>query len=164
MTTVLDPSFKFYWIKDSKLSIYMQMENRLKQHIIQLIIDEMNKDSKKLESDLNPVNSISTATYNNSMPKPKRRKLFNYDETSMDDSNDSSTLDPVRTKFSYYWFHSQLNILKKLVMRLFSAQASSAPIERVFSHAGLILSARRAKMNESLLRELVFLRVNQNLL
>mgnify|MGYP000123778504 CR=1 FL=1 len=94
MTTVLDPSFKFYWIKDSKLSIYMQMENRLKQHIIQLIIDEMNKDSKKPESDLNPVNSISTATYNNSMPKPKRRKLFNYDETSMDDSNDSSTLDP----------------------------------------------------------------------
>ena len=173
MTTVLDPSFKFYWSKDLKLS--MQMENRLKQHIIQLIIDEMNKDSKKPESDLNPVNSTSTTTYNNSTPKPKRRKLFNYDETSMDDSNDSSTLDPaveldayindpVRTKFSYYWFHSQLNILKKLVMRLFSVQASSAPIERVFSHAGLILSAKRAKMNESLLRELVFLNVNQNLL
>ncbi len=91
----------------------------------------------------------------------------------MDDSNESTTLDPavelnaylndpIRTKLSYYWFHSQLKILKKLVVRLFSVQASSAPIERAFSHAGLILSSRRTNMTEHLFRDLVFLRVNQN--
>ncbi len=40
----------------------------------------------------------------------------------------------------------------------------SAPIERVFSHAGLILSSRRTNMNEDLFRNLVLLRVNQHLL
>jgi hypothetical protein len=101
--------------------------------------------------------------------------LFNYDDNIINDFSESSTLDPVveldaylndpvRAKFSDYWFHSQLNILKNLVVRIFSVQASSAPIERVFSHAGLILSSRRTNMKEHLFRDLVLLRVNQNLL
>ncbi|CAF3462934.1 unnamed protein product, partial [Rotaria socialis] len=121
--------------------------NRLKQNIIQLIINEMNKDSRTFTTDLHKTNFSSTTSCFTSTPKAKRRKLFNYDDSSMDDSNDSTTLDPtveynaylndpVRTKFSDYCFHSQLNILKKLAMRLFSVQASSTPIERAFSHAG----------------------------
>lgn len=93
----------------------------------------------------------------------------------MNESNESITLDPavelgaylndpIRSKFSDYWFHSQLNILKKLVVRIFSVQASSAPVERVFSQAGLVLSARRTNMNEQLFLDLVFLRVNHSLL
>ncbi|CAF4870761.1 unnamed protein product [Rotaria sp. Silwood2] len=151
------------------------MENRLKQNIIKLIIDEMNKDSKTSATELHKINFSSTTSCFTSTPKAKRRKLFNYDDNNMDDSNESTTLDPtvelnaylndpVRTKFSDYWFHSQLNILKKLVIRLFSVQALSAPIERAFSHAGLILSQRRTNMSEHLFRDLVFLRVNQKLL
>ncbi|CAF1525832.1 unnamed protein product [Rotaria sordida] len=173
IAAVLDPCFKFYWIRDLQLPIHM--ENRLKQNIIQLIIDEMAKDSKKLTNDLNKISSSLATTSFTSTPKAKRRKLFNYDDSNMNDSNESTTLDPtvelnaylndpVRTKFSDYWFHSQLNILKKLVIRVFSVQASSAPIERAFSHAGLILSQRRTNMNEHLFRDLVFLRVNQKLL
>ncbi|CAF3054738.1 unnamed protein product [Rotaria sp. Silwood2] len=135
----------------------------------------MTKDSKKPTNDLNKVNSSSAAITFTEKPKVKRRKLFNYDDNNMDDSNESTTLDPavelaaylndpVRTKFSDYWFHSQLNMLKKMVIRVFSVQASSAPIERAFSHAGLILSQRRTSMNEHLFRDLVFLRVNQKLL
>ncbi|CAF4015157.1 unnamed protein product, partial [Rotaria sp. Silwood1] len=148
MAAVLDPAFKFYWIRDLQLPIHM--ENRLKQNIIQLIIDEMNKDSKKSKNDLNKVSSSSATITFTATSKVKRRKLFNYDDSNMDDSNESTTLDPtvelnaylndpVRTKFSDYWFHSQLNMLKKMVIRVFSVQASSAPIERAFSHAGLIL-------------------------
>ncbi|CAF3331718.1 unnamed protein product [Rotaria socialis] len=173
MAIVLDPSFKFYWIRDLQLPAHM--ENRLKQNIIQLIINEMNKDSRTSTTDLHKTNFSSTTLCFTSTSKAKRRKLFNYDDSSMDDSNDSTTLDPtvefnaylndpVRTKFSDYWFHSQLNILKKLSMRLFSVQASSTPIERAFSHAGLILSQRRTNMSEQLFRDLVFLRVNQELL
>ncbi|CAF2218019.1 unnamed protein product, partial [Rotaria magnacalcarata] len=39
MATILDPSFKFYWLRDLNLPI--NNENRLKQNIIQLIVDEI---------------------------------------------------------------------------------------------------------------------------
>ncbi|CAF2061368.1 unnamed protein product [Rotaria magnacalcarata] len=42
MAAVLDPSFKFYWIQDLKLPT--NAENRLKQNIIQLILDDISKD------------------------------------------------------------------------------------------------------------------------
>lgn len=41
MATVLDPTFKFYWIRDLKLPV--NNENRLKQCMIQLILDEISK-------------------------------------------------------------------------------------------------------------------------
>ncbi|CAF1208015.1 unnamed protein product [Adineta steineri] len=174
ISVVLDPSFKFYWIRDLKMSV--QKENQLKQHIIQLIIDEMSKNSSISTIDLDSSNSSSTASScSTSAPKPKRRKLFDYNDSSLDNSNETTTLDPaieldaylndpLRTKFSDYWSSSHLNVLKKVVTRVFSVQASSAPIERVFSHAGLILSSRRTNMSEHLFRNLVLLRVNQQLL
>jgi hypothetical protein len=174
IAAVLDPSFKFYWIRDLQLAV--QIENRLKQNIIQLIINEMSKDSKLFAIESHTIDfSLTASSWSTSTLKQKRRKLFNYDDSNMNVSNKSITFDPaveldaylkdpVRSKFSDYWFHSQLNILKKLVVRIFSVQASSAPIERVFSYAGLILSSRRTNMNEHLFRDLVFLRVNQNLL
>ncbi|CAF4105559.1 unnamed protein product [Rotaria sp. Silwood2] len=72
--------------------------------------------------------------------------------------------DPMRSNFSDYWLRSQLTSLKKLVAHIFSVQASSAPIERVFSHAGLILSSRRTRMNEQLFRDIAFLKANQCLI
>jgi hypothetical protein len=54
--------------------------------------------------------------------------------------------------------------LKNVVNRVFSIQASSAPIERIFSQAGVIMSPRRTSMSEEVFRSLVFLRVNQDLI
>ncbi|CAF4226533.1 unnamed protein product, partial [Rotaria sordida] len=72
MAAVLDPAFKLYWIRDLQLPIHM--ENRLKQNIIQLIIDEMNKDSKKSTNDLNKVSSSSVTITFTATRKVKRRK------------------------------------------------------------------------------------------
>jgi hypothetical protein len=72
--------------------------------------------------------------------------------------------DQMRTKFSPYWENSQLLFLKNVVKRVFSIQASSAPIERAFSQAGIIMSPRRTSMREEVFRNLVFLRMNQNLI
>ena len=110
-----------------------------------------------------------------STPKPKRRRLFHYDDGNDTALNETTALDPaveldaflsdpVRTRFSDYWYKSPLNILKKLVKRVFTVQASSAPIERVFSQAGLICSPRRTNIGTDLFRDLVFPRVNQDLL
>ncbi|CAF3382037.1 unnamed protein product [Rotaria sp. Silwood2] len=173
MAAVLDPSFKFYWIRDLKFTV--NVENRLKQNIIQLILDEISKDfsTSTQFSDQNSSSSTTTLPLH-STPRTKRRKLFNYSDNN-DDPNHTTELnpateleaylnDPVRYKFSEYWFHSRMSLLKKLVMRIFSVQASSAPIERVFSPAGLILSSRRTNMSEQLFKDLVFLKVNQSLL
>ncbi|CAF4500177.1 unnamed protein product, partial [Rotaria magnacalcarata] len=44
IAAVLDPSFKFLWLRDLKLTA--NTENRLKHDVIQLILDEINKNFK----------------------------------------------------------------------------------------------------------------------
>ena len=186
MATVLDPSFKFFWIRDLKLPV--NIENRLKQNIIQLILDEITKDLQskttrksdvEINSSSNQPSSSPSSSVVPSTNKIKRIKLFVYDVEYYDHrslrnnstipSNPSVELeaylqDPIRSNFSDYWLRSMLTSLKKLVTRIFSVQASSAPVERVFSHAGLILSSRRTRLNEQLFRDIVFLKANQCLL
>ena len=134
IAAVLDPAFKFLWIHDLKLS--PTTANQLKQNIIELIIIEMKKDSPtamnattKMDSSLLST-SVSDASSFTTAPPKKRRKLFNYDDNIDVNSNASSALDPaieldaflndpVRSKFSTYWFHSQLKILKNLIIRIF---------------------------------------------
>ena len=48
MATVLDPQFRFYWLRDLKVAA--NEENRLKHIIIQLIIDEISKDGDAASS------------------------------------------------------------------------------------------------------------------
>lgn len=173
IASVLDPQFKFHWVRDLKLPV--QSENYLKQDIIRLIIDEGKHDWKESPAKSSGNSSSSSSSTTDETPKVKRRKLFQYDDNIVDETSEATVLDPaieldsylndpIRTRFCDYWFHSPLNNLKKMVKRVFSVQASSAPIERVFSHAGLILSSRRTNMSEQLFRDLVFLRVNQDLL
>ena len=85
MSTVLDPSFKFDWIRDLKLPT--NTENRLKQSIIQLTLDEISKDvntSSVKTSDGIISLSSSTSSY-------KKRRLFSYyDDDDAHDSNSSS--------------------------------------------------------------------------
>ncbi|CAF3184086.1 unnamed protein product [Rotaria socialis] len=181
MASVLDPAFKFFWIYD--LELPTSDENRLKQSIIQLIIDEVSKNSRVLSNekaesiDLTDSSTINSWSPMIRMSPFKRRKLFVYDnyQCNKKNPNNLKTLepsreleiylnDPVQSSFSEYWRQSQLTALKTLVIRLFSVQASSAPIERVFSHAGIIFSSRRTRLSEQLFKDLVFLKVNQSLL
>ena len=174
MSTVLDPWFKFYWIRD--LNLPTNSENRLKQHIIQLILDEISKDGQASSTKSSGIISLSSTTFSSSSTSSfKKRKLFSYhDCDDVPDTNSSSTdpaveldsylSDPIKLKFSEYWRFSKMIFLKKLVLRIFSVQASSAPIERIFSSAGIIFSSRRRNMGEELFKDLVFLKANQSLL
>ena len=152
------------------------MENRLKQHIFEVTINEMKRYLSESTIELVKVNFSSTSSIFSATtpPQRKQRKSFNCDNNIINDLIASSTLnsvveinaflnDPVRSNFSNYWFHSQLTIPTNLIVRIFLVPASSAPIERTFYHAGLILLSRRTNMNEILFRNLVLLRVKQNL-
>jgi hypothetical protein len=177
---VLDPEFKFYWL--NQMNYKPTSESQMKQTLIHMILDECERNIDTSLDNTLPIQSslLSTSVRNSHATQSigtsiiKKRKLFQYDN---DDRNlsvdppinpmneiDAYINDPMRTKFSSYWKNSQLFSLKNVVKRVFSIQASSAPIERAFSQAGVIMSPRRTSMREEVFRNLVFLRVNQNLI
>jgi len=177
---VLDPEFKFYWL--NQMNYKPTSESQMKQTLIHMISDECERNIDTSLDNIQPIQSspLSTSVRNSHATQSigasiiKKRKLFQYDNDdrnlSLDPSIspmneiDSYINDPMRTKFSSFWKNSQLFSLKNVVKRVFSVQASSAPIERAFSQAGIIMSPRRTLMREEVFRNLVFLRVNQNLI
>jgi len=50
--------------------------------------------------------------------------------------------------------------IRPLLVRVLYVSASSAPVERVFSQSGLVMKPNRARMSDTLLEELVFLKCN----
>ena len=62
-----------------------------------------------------------------------------------------------------HWYNSvrqEYLQLKPLFARMFCVPASSAPVERIFSHNGLLMRPNRAKMSDTVLEHLVFLKCN----
>ena len=52
---------------------------------------------------------------------------------------------------------TQFTILHSLFKKIFCAPATSALVERVFSHSGLFMRPHRARMGDKMLSDLVFL-------
>lgn len=70
--------------------------------------------------------------------------------------------DPQSQNVLQFWFvnKTRLNKLLPLALRIFSVPASSAPIERVFSHGGIIMRPHRARLGDTMLSKLIFLKCN----
>lgn len=60
-----------------------------------------------------------------------------------------------------YWKESNLRRLSKLANTCLSVPATSAPVERIFSHGGIILRPRRSSMTSKLLTSLLFVKCNR---
>jgi len=58
--------------------------------------------------------------------------------------------------------NKQFGPLHLLFEKVFSAPATSAPVERVFSSSGMLLRPHRARMSDQLLSELVLLTCNKH--
>jgi hypothetical protein len=54
----------------------------------------------------------------------------------------------------------KLGLIFSLAMRILSVPATSAPVERVFSHGGILMRPHRASMSDKTLADLVFLKCN----
>lgn len=166
MCAVLDPQFKFYWI--AQMNYKPLVESQVKQLLIQMILNECEQGQTAALSLSHASNDASESL---TTPAMKKCRLFQYDDVSLVPPDGSMSPlqeinayinDPIRYGFSNYWKNSRLSSLQTVVRRIFSVQASSAPVERVFSQAGMIMSARRTSMLEEVFRNLVFLRINQH--
>jgi len=58
----------------------------------------------------------------------------------------------------------QFELLHPLLEAIFAVPATSAPVERVFSHSGLFMKPHRARMSDQLLADLVYVKCNRKLL
>ena len=61
-----------------------------------------------------------------------------------------------------FWQRNQATLSKLYLpaMRALSVPASSATVERVFSHGGIIVRPHRSRMSDKLLSHVVFLKCN----
>ena len=55
---------------------------------------------------------------------------------------------------------SRLSKLFPLAMQVLLVTASSAPVERVFSHRGLVMRPHRSRLGDAMLSNLLFLKCN----
>lgn len=55
---------------------------------------------------------------------------------------------------------TELPKLFELAMKVQSVPATSAPVERVFSHGGIIMRPHRGRLNDTMLSNIVFLKCN----
>jgi len=112
-------------------------------------------------------------------PPPKRQKLFaNYMHTREHHSDtatdvsvaellarylramDGDCMTQSRLTSGFAITPHNYDKLIPAVRRTFAIPALSAPVERGFSHGGIVLRPNRARMSDKLLSELVFLKYN----
>ena len=124
-------------------------------------------------SENDPMDNPDTLDSSDDEPTIKLPKLFSYLSNSK--AVKPSTPASIPLQFNTYletddsdepmqfWSknRSTLNLLVGLAKRVLAVPASSAPIERVFSHGGIMLRPHRASMSSEVLCKLVFAKCNQ---
>lgn len=101
------------------------------------------------------------------IPSEKRRRLMDYCSTASQSHSQEalSSLDvqlqeyfdtpTVNVKPTVFWLGRNDSPLKTLALELLSVPSSSAPVERLFSKAGIILNQRRTRLSSKNLEELL---------
>ena len=177
VSTILDPQFELFCL--SQMHYKPVTESKVKQSLLQLVLEQFeisdslpNKASQSSHYSSSLVMRDSGTTQMSNTSIIKKQKLFQHDNASHSPTHSSSKPidelalymnDSTRVGFSLYLKHSQLGVLKNVVKKIFSIQASSAPVERTFSQTALIMSPRRTRMSDEVFRSLVYLRVNQQM-
>lgn len=144
--------------------------------MIHLVLDECERNRNQQIAQTSSQHSSLSGNENTAQcdTNVKKRKLFLYEEderpvssdteaTSTDELtaylNDESRINSLSLRKT-----SSPSILANIVKQVFPVQASSAPVERVFSQSEIVMPPRKTSMGDELFQSLVFLRVNQNFL
>jgi len=173
VASLLDPKFKFRWIY--LMEYTPSNESKIKHAMINLVLDECEHSRNQQIGQTSSQHSSLSSTENIAEPgiNVKKRKLFQYEENERPVPLDTEVTpadeltaylnDDSRINSLSSWKTRPPSLLVNVVKQVFSVQATSAPVERVFSQSGIVMSPRRTSMRDELFESLVFLRVNQNI-
>ncbi len=104
----------------------------------------------------NSVNTSAVSSNNGSRPSDTPASQLTKYLTAIADINFDVFDSDERMKML-----SDYKLLRPLFNRIFCVPATSAPVERIFSHSGIIMRPHRARMSDELLETLMFLKCNQ---
>ncbi|KAI4822674.1 hypothetical protein KUCAC02_008206 [Chaenocephalus aceratus] len=175
IASVLDPSFGFQWLKHD-----VQLDSDDKDQLMTQIIDCI-----KAEGEKQMISTADTAAGPEqgdvpvSPPAPeapqKKLRMFSHYSKTPSSTNSRSVqaqltayLDLIDNQASdpcfKFWQQnkSQFPVLYQVATQVFSIPASSAPIERVFSHGGIFMRPHRARLSCSMLSNLMLLKCNKD--
>ncbi len=153
VATLLDPRFKAHYFSDDKVTAKAKK-------LLAAECDEV-EDNTSL-SQMQPKRVFTEP------PPAKRRCLWDYDDPEPEESPSSVLIeDYLRVPRSGrkanpldYWKTHPSATLKKVVRKYLCVPASSAPSERVFSNAGLIVTHLRTRLSPEKVEMLLFLNRN----
>ena len=120
--------------------------------IIQLYFTTINNQTGQSRNS----STTHTSGTQQSQPAPKKTRLLDVDcETELQTYFDQQRLDvdPL-----HFWCQRKQSALSVVALQLLSVPCSSAPVERLFSKAGIILSQRRSRIASTKLEKLVFIK------
>ena len=107
------------------------------------------------------MNSFTRTEHQGNLSSANANELFNFEE------NDSPTKDEIDLylcdKDKTLSMLDRHPAIKKIFLRYNSALPSSAPVERLFSAAALVLTSRRNRLSDKLVEYLLLLKIYKNL-
>ncbi|XP_034071694.1 uncharacterized protein LOC117545812 [Gymnodraco acuticeps] len=155
----LDPAFSLMWI-DHHVLVSLEVKAEVLQHVKELILREAVEteqptpcvDEEEQES-LGQGEGLFAAYH-------KRKKKDVGTTPALQLSHYLHIADGQNVLLFWAMNMKVLPSLFKVAIRVLAVPASSAPVERVFSHGGIILRPHRAQMSDRLLTNLVFCKCN----
>lgn len=106
------------------------------------------------------VKQVSGTTSSARSVRAQLDKYLSYDHGELS-VNDKGEVQEINAFDFWASVAQEMPALAKLARLVLSVPASSAPVERVFSHAGLIFRPHRRSMSDTNLSQLIFLKVNR---
>ena len=156
--TALDPQIKLSFTDNKEGKFFIFSSSLVKQAVKSLLPHPL------------PVNSPPAASNASLEPASKKIKLLDFCSVS-DDGVSVKDIDvevELQTYFDQprlsdvnpitFWAGRKEKQLSTLALQVLSVPCSSAPVERLFSRAGIILSQRRSRLNSEKLEKLVFIK------
>ena len=106
----------------------------------------------------NGSNSTSTTPHQTAKRQMEMYLSYDHGEIEVNSEGVPIEINPIR-----FWSDNaqKMPALSKLALRVLAVPASSAPVERIFSHGGIIFRPHRRRLSDQNLAQLIFLKCNR---